>query len=258
MKSLLYYCLFNYPWIIEAIRVCQINDETQIGYRLEQGTWRQTQSLIFDGLIDILQERQYGTLYSHTYTQSYEHVETCWNCSIYAPAAGKTINKLKMEQLSLSRLLSHCLCARCYLIKQKQFNLIFMTVWGPVLYQDHFCHFCVHNCNDPSVFYLFLEESPYRCPSPHCTLPVVHTAQHQSIYSPVNRFRDTHLTQRHFEWNKTCTLNLFPNGLIIKPTTRTKKKDWESKQMPRWIIVVNKGKINAPIRYCFYHLYVCD
>lgn len=78
-KSLFYYCLFIYLWIVIAIRVRQINDETQIGYRLEQGMWRQTQSFIVDGLIDILQERQYGTLYSHThiYTQSYEHVETC-------------------------------------------------------------------------------------------------------------------------------------------------------------------------------------
>lgn len=108
--------------------------------------------------------------HTHTCTQSYEHVETCWNCSIYAPAAGKTINKPKR-----SNYLAHSApCARCYLIKQKQFNLIFMTVWGLVLYQDHFCHFCVHNCSDPSVIYLFLEESPLHSAGgpPHCSTSI--------------------------------------------------------------------------------------
>lgn len=80
-----------------------------------------------------------------------EHVETCWNCSIYAQAAGKTINKMEWSirgiHLSLSLSLCLTLCSlRCYLIKQKQFNLIFIhatgrAVWGPV-YHGHFCHFC--------------------------------------------------------------------------------------------------------------------
>lgn len=82
---------------------------------------------------------KYGTLYSHIPSMS-KHVEI-------AQFMRRPQAKQLIRWSGATRSLFPTLCSlRCYLIKQKQFNLIFIhatgrAVWGPV-YHDHFCHFC--------------------------------------------------------------------------------------------------------------------
>lgn len=106
-------------WVVVSIRVGQIDDETHIGYDLQKGFGRQPKILLHFG-VDMLQKIKKKRRELSKYTRALQWAAI--DCSIYAkcPEGWQLIKAVDPWR---------------YLIKQKQFNLIFM--WGPC----SSCHF---------------------------------------------------------------------------------------------------------------------